>query len=92
MVAQQFLTELGEKDDVSETVFLIDGTQTLHAACRRAGYDFRYENHGNRNAAERVFREIKRRTTCFSNCFSNVSAERADNWIRSLSFAWNQLI
>jgi transposase-like protein len=51
-----------------------------------------YEKHGNRNAVERVFRETKRRTVCFSNCFSNASAETADDWIGSLSFAWNQLI
>ncbi|RJX43612.1 IS6 family transposase [Halonotius aquaticus] len=92
MIAQQFLTEIGEKHDVSEAVFLIDGAQSLQAACHRGGYDFRYEKHGNRNAIERVFREIKRRTVCFSNCFSNASAETADDWIRSLSFAWNQLI
>jgi len=92
MIAQQFLTEIEEKHDVSEAVFLIDGAQSLQAACRRTGYDFRYEKHGNRNAVERVFREIKRRTVCFSNCFSNASAETADDWIRSLSFAWNQLI
>ncbi len=92
MIAQQFLTEVGEKHDVSETVFLIDGSQSLHAACHRAGYDFRYEKHGNRNAVERVFREIKRRNICFSNCFSNATAETADNWVKPLSFAWNQLI
>ena len=92
MIAQQFLTEIGEKHDVSEVVFLIDGAQSLHAACRRIGYDFRYEKHGNRNAVERVFREIKRRTVCFSNCFSNAKPETADDWIKSLSFAWNQLI
>jgi len=92
MLAQTFLAEIGEKHDVSEAVFLVDGAQSLQAACRRMGYDFRYEKHGNRNAVERVFREIKRRTVCFSNCFSNASAETADDWIRSLSFAWNQLI
>jgi len=92
VLAQRFLTEIDEKHDVSEAVFLIDGAQSLQAACHRGGYDFRYEKHGNRNAVERVFREIKRRTICFSNCFSNASAETADDWIRSLSFAWNQLI
>ena len=92
MIAQQFLTEISEKHDVSEAVFLTDGAQSLQAACHRVGYDFRYEKHGNRNAVERVFREIKRRTVCFSNCFSNASAETADDWIRSFSFAWNQLI
>jgi transposase-like protein len=92
MIAQTFLAEVSEKHDVSEAVFLVDGAQSLQTACRRKGYDFRYEKHGNRNAVKRVFREIKRRTICFSNCFSNASAETADDWIRSLSFAWNQLI
>ncbi len=92
VLAQRFLAEIDEKHDVSEAMFLIDGAQSLQAACHRGGYDFRYEKHGNRNAVERVFREIKRRTVCFSNCFSNASAETADDWISSLSFAWNQLI
>jgi len=92
VIAQTFLAEIDEKHDVSEAVFLINGAHSLQAACHRAGYGSRYEKHGNRNAVERVFREIKCRTVCFSNCFSNTSAETADDWIRSLSFAWNQLI
>jgi transposase-like protein len=92
VLAQSFLTELSEKHDVSDAVFLIDGLHSLQDACHRHGFDFRYEKHGNRNAVERVFREIKRRTLCFSNCFSNADAETADDWIRSFSFAWNQLI
>jgi len=92
MIAQQFLTNMGKRNDVFEAVLFIDGAQSLHAACHRIGYDFRYKKHGNRNAVERVFREIKRRTICFTNCFSNATAETADNWIKSLSFAWNQLI
>ena len=51
IIAQHFLTEIGEKYEVSEAVFLIDGAQSLHTACNRAGYDFRYENHGNRKPA-----------------------------------------
>jgi len=56
------------------------------------GLDFRYELHGNRNSVERVFCEVKRRTVCFSNCFSNSEVETADEWLRSFAFAWNQLI
>lgn len=26
------------------------------------------------------------------NCFSNARAEAADEWLRSFTFAWNQLI
>jgi len=31
-------------------------------------------------------------TFCFSNYFRNAQAETAGDWIRSFSFAWNQLI
>jgi transposase-like protein len=92
VLAHSFLTELDEKHDVDDAVFLVDGSKSLQAACHRHRFDFRYEKHGNRNAVERVFREVKRRTICFSNCFSNAEAETADDWLRSFSFAWNQLI
>ena len=92
VLAHSFLTELSEKHDVSDAVFLVNGLHSLQDACQRHSFDFRYEKHGNRNAVERVFREIKRRTICFSNCFSNAKAETADDWLRSFSFAWNQLI
>ncbi|MDB9254098.1 IS6 family transposase [Halorubrum ezzemoulense] len=92
VLAHSFLAELSEKHDVSDAVFLVDGSHSLQDACQRHGFDFKYEKHGNRNAVERVFREIKRRTICFSNCFSNAEAETADDWLRSFSFAWNQLI
>ena len=69
MIAQQFLTEIDEKHDVSEAVFLIDGAQSLQAACRRMSYGFRSEKHGNRNAVERVFREIKTSNSLFLELF-----------------------
>jgi len=72
MIAQTFLAEVSEKHDVSDAVFLVDGAQSLQAACRRMNYDFRYEKHGNRDAVEHAFREIKHRTICFSNCFSKL--------------------
>ncbi|WP_435095278.1 IS6 family transposase [Halorubrum sp. N11] len=92
VLAHSFLTGLSEKHDVSDAVFLVDGSRSLQDACQRHSFDFRYETHGNRNAVERVLREIKRRTTCFSNCFSNAEAETTDDWLSSFSFAWNQLI
>ena len=92
VIAHTFFAELSEKHDVDDAVFLIDGSHSLKDACSRHGYDFRYERHGNRNSVERVFREVKRRTSSFSNCFSNAEAETADDWLRSFSFAWNQLI
>jgi len=91
-LASAFFHELREKHDVDDAVFLVDGAPTLKDACRRHDLDFRYERHGNPNSVERVFREVKRRTTAFSNCFSNASAETADEWLKSFAFAWNQLI
>ncbi|GAB6862876.1 IS6 family transposase [Haloplanus litoreus] len=92
VIAYSFFSELREKHDVDDAVFLVDGATPLNNACRRHGLDFRYERHGNRNSIERVFREVKRRTTSFSNCFSNAEAETANEWLRSFAFAWNQLI
>jgi putative transposase len=92
VIARSFFADLHEKHDVEDGVFLIDGAPTLKDACHRHGLRFQYEKHGNRNAVERVFREIKRRTSLFSNCFSNANADTADDWLTSFSFAWNQLI
>jgi transposase-like protein len=92
VIAYSFFRELREKHDVDDAVFLVDGAKPLNDACRRHGLDFRYERHGNRNSVERVFREVKRRTTSFSNCFSNAEAETANEWLRSFAFVWNQLI
>jgi len=92
VIAHAFFTELREKHDVDDAVFLVDGATPLKDACQRYGLDFRYERHGNRNSVERVFREVKRRTSSFSNCFSNADADTADDWLKSFSFAWNQLI
>jgi transposase-like protein len=92
ILAHTFFAELREKHDVADAVFLVDGATPLQDACRRHGLDFRYEKHGHRNSVERVFREVKRRTTSFSNCFSNVTAATADEWLKSFAFAWNHLI
>ncbi|PGF13838.1 IS6 family transposase [Natrinema sp. CBA1119] len=92
VLAHSFLTELSEKHDVDDAVFLVDGSHSLQDACHRYGFDFRYEKHGNRNAFEHVFREVKQRTICFPNCFSNTETETADDWLKSFNFAWNQLI
>ena len=84
-LTRSFFAELRERHHV-------DGATLLHEACRRHGLDFRHERHGNRNAVERVFREVKRHTSSFSNCFSHADPETADEWLRSFAFAWNLLI
>jgi transposase-like protein len=92
VISHAFFAELRQKHGVDGAVFLIDGSHSLKDACRRHSLEFRYERHGNRNSVERVFREVKRRTTSFLNCFSNVEADTADDWLRSFAFAWNQRI
>jgi transposase-like protein len=91
-VTEMFLTELREKHLVDDALFLVDSAPWLQAALHRHGLDYRYEKHGNRNSVERVFRELKRRTNQFSNCFSHAEADTAENWLRAFSFVWNQLI
>jgi transposase-like protein len=92
VLVQQFLAELREKHDVDDALFLIDGSHSLKDGCSRHGLDLRVERHGDRNSVERVFQEGKRRTSSFSNCFSNANPETADEWLRRFAFAWNQLI
>jgi putative transposase len=86
-IAHAFFTALPKKHDVDNAVFLIDRSHSLKDACRRHSLDFRYAKHRNRDGVERVFREVKRRTFSFSNCFSGAEAETADDWLRSFAFA-----
>jgi putative transposase len=67
-----FLQELRQKHDIESAVFLADSAQHLQTALDRAGLRFQTERSGNRNAIKRIFREFKRRTLSFSNCFSHV--------------------
>jgi len=92
VTADQFFAELRKKHDVDDATFLVDGVVPLYRSCEKHGFGFRYERHGDRNSVERVFDEVKRRTTRFSNCFSNAEAETTDEWLRSFAFAWNQLV
>jgi len=88
---QRFLRELTEKHDVENAVFLVDHAQHLAAGLHRAGLRFQTVRHGNRNAVERVFREIKRRTPSFSNSFSHVDPATAETWLQAFAVWWNSL-
>ena len=87
-----YLFELREKHQVDDAVFLVDGVPWLQAACHRHRLRFQHVTHGNRNAVERVFREVKRRTDQFSNTFSHAEPKTAKNWLQAFAFACNQLI
>lgn len=80
-----FLRELRQKHDVETTVFLVDGAQHLQTALYRAGLRFQMRRHGHRNAIERSFRELKRRTSSFSTCFSHVDPETSESWLQTFA-------
>ena len=82
VLTEMFLRELRQKHDVESTVFLVDGAKHLQTALQRAGLRFQMSRHGNRNAVERIFRELKRRTSSFSNCFSHADPETAESWLQ----------
>jgi putative transposase len=83
-----FLRELRHGHDVEAAVFLVDGAKYLQTALDRAGLRFQMRRHGNRNAVERIFRELKRRTSSFSNCFSHVEPETAESWLQAFA-SWH---
>ena len=85
-----FLRELREQQQIEHVTFLVDGATHLASALDRLGLDFRYEKHGNRNSVERIFREVKRRTSSFSNTFSNASLDSAESWLQTFAVWWNR--
>ena len=85
-----FLCQLSEKHDIDDTTFLIDDADHLQAALSRLGLRFHIRRHGNRNSVERVFREVKRRTSSFSNTFSHVDPATAESWLKAFAVWWNR--
>jgi len=47
--------EFRENHLVDDALFLVDSAPWLQAALHRHDLDYRYEKHGNRNSAERIF-------------------------------------
>ena len=52
-----FFSELHEKHDVPNAVFLVDGASWLEEALRRHGLRFQHVTHGDRNAIERLYKK-----------------------------------
>jgi len=90
-ISREFLTELTEKHDVSDAVFLVDDADDLVGALRKGNYSYRVQQHGFRNSVKRVFREVERRTSSFSNCFSHVDPATAETWLQSHAVWWNHV-
>ena len=89
-LAVLFLRELSEKQQAEQVTFLVDQAHHLKAALARLGLRFQVVHHGNRTAVERVFREVKRRTSSFSNTFSNVEPSTAESWLQAFAVWWNR--
>jgi len=58
VTSKMFLRNLGEKHDVEDTEFLVDGAQWLQAGLFELGMHFRYETYSERNPIERIFKDI----------------------------------
>ena len=80
-----FLRELREKQQVEQAAFLVDGAPHLQTALTRLGLRFQVCRTGNRNSVERVFREVKRRTSSFANAFRNATLETAESWLQAFA-------
>ncbi|MCU4754032.1 IS6 family transposase [Halobacteria archaeon AArc-curdl1] len=89
-IGREFLSELTEKHAVTDALFLIDDAGDLIGSLRKEGLSYRVELHGHRNQVERVFREVERRTSSFSNSFSHVDPATAESWLQAHAFWWNQ--
>jgi putative transposase len=88
-IAREFLTELAEKHDVADAVVLVDDAADLIGAICRENYSYLIQQHGFRNAVEGVFREVERRTSAFSNCFSHADPATAETWLQAHAVWWN---
>ncbi|MFC5280087.1 IS6 family transposase [Halorubrum rubrum] len=88
-IAREFLTELAEKHDVEDALFLVDDADDLIGGLCRENYSYRVERHGFRNSVEHVFREVQRRTSSFSNRFSHVDPPTAETWLQAHTVWWN---
>jgi putative transposase len=85
----QFLRKLQSKYGLDDVVFYVDNAHHLRQMLDRFGLRFQTRRYGNRNAVERVFRELKRRTSSFANCFRNAAPSTAESWLQALAVCHN---
>jgi transposase-like protein len=84
-----FLDELHRRYQLDDVLFLVDDANYLGPVLAEDGYRFQILAHGNRNAIERVFWEVERRTSSFANSFSHVELETAEEWIEAFAVYHN---
>ena len=84
-----FLTELHRRYQLDNVEFLVDDADYLVNVLEQDGYRFQMISHGNRNAIERVFWEIERRTSSFATSFNHVNPKTAESWLQALAVRHN---
>ena len=84
-----FLRELQQIVPVTQATILVDDAHHLKTVLSRLGLQFQMRRHGNRNAVERVFREVKRRTSSFSNTFNYAQPTTVERWLQAFAVWWN---
>ena len=84
-----FLDELHRRYQLDDVVLPVDGADYLGPVLAEDGYRFQVIPHGNRNATERVFWEIERRTSSVANSFSHVTLETAQSWLEAFAVYHN---
>lgn len=70
-------------------LFFVDDADCLGPVPAEDGYRFQIIAHANRNAIERIFWEIERRTLSFANSFSHVELETSQDWLEAFAVYHN---
>jgi putative transposase len=84
-----FLREHQQIVPFTKATILVDDAHHLRAAPSRLGLRFQMGCHGNRNAVERVSRDIRRRKSSFSNIFSHAQPTTVERWLQAFVVWWN---
>jgi len=84
-----FLAELHRRYRLDGVEFLVDDADYLMNVLDEDGYRFQMMSHGNRNAIERIFWEIERRTSSFAASFNHVEPQTAQSWLQAFAVRHN---
>lgn len=84
-----FQTDLHRRHPLDNVRFLVADAEHFVNVLAEDGYRFQVTPHGNRNAIERVFREVERRPSSFANSFGHVALETAESWLESFAVYHN---
>jgi transposase-like protein len=84
-----FLADIHRQCQPDNVEFLVDSADYLVNVLAEDGYRFQIVSHGNRNAIERVFWEIERRTSLFATSFTYVKPTTAESWLQAFAVRHN---